>query len=137
MDIGVGTQPWLQEISNWAPWTLPTTRNLYTVMAGTRPIVYSIDIEREPVNTLTYSFALPIGDRLFALWTDGEATDDDPGESVTLTFPGVSAQQVMGIDVLYGFEQELITEMENTNLIINNLLVKDYPIFIKISDTVP
>lgn len=137
MDIGVGTQPWLQEIPNWAPWTLPTTRNLYTVMAGTRPIVYSIDIEREPANTLTYSFALPIGDRLFALWTDGEAADDDPGESVTLTFLGVSAQQVMGIDVLYGFEQELITEMENTNLIINNLLVKDYPILIKISDTVP
>jgi hypothetical protein len=38
----------------------------------------------------------------------------------------------VGIDVLYGFEQELITDMENGNLVIRDLLVRDYPFLIKI-----
>jgi hypothetical protein len=40
---------------------------------------------------------------------------------------------VVGIDVLNGFEQELVTETENGNLVIRNLLIKDYPIIIRIS----
>jgi hypothetical protein len=51
--------------------------------------------------------------------------------SATLTFPGTSAQSVTGIDILNGFEQELVTEMEGGDLIIRNLLVKDYPIILR------
>jgi hypothetical protein len=40
---------------------------------------------------------------------------------------------VTGIDVFNGFEQELITENENGNLVIRNLLVKDYPIILRFS----
>lgn len=134
MDIGVGTQPWLQEIPEWAPWALPTTRNLYTVMAGASPIVHAVEIEHEPAKTSTYYFAMPNGDRLFALWTDGEAVEDDPGKSVTLRFPGGSPRQVIGIDVLYGFEQELNAEMEEGNLVIRDLLVKDYPTILRLVD---
>ena len=38
----------------------------------------------------------------------------------------------MGIDVLNGFEQELITETGNGNLVIRNLLVKDYPMTLRL-----
>ena len=134
MDIGVAMGTWLTDVRDWAPWSYPTISNLYTVMAGTRPINLAVEIESEPANTMAYIFTLPNGDRLFALWTHGEAVGDDPGVSVTLTFPGLSTHQVIGIDVLYGFEQELITEMENGNLIISNLLVKDYPIILRLID---
>ena len=41
---------------------------------------------------------------------------------------------MIGIDVLYGFEQELIAETENGNLVIGNLLVKDYPIILRLTN---
>lgn len=81
-----------------------------------------------------FGFSLPNGDRLFATWTDGVAVDDDPGVSATLTFSGTSAQKVIGIDVLRGFEQELINEMEGGNLVIRDFLIKDYPIILRLID---
>lgn len=52
-------------------------------------------------------------ERLAALWTSDEAVVDDPGVSSTLTLSSFSAKGVVGIDVLNGFEQELI--FENTD----------------------
>ncbi len=73
-------------------------------------------------------------DELLALWTDGVAVDNDPGIEATLTFPGFSAQKVVGIDVLHGFEQQIITSTEDGSLVISNLLVKDYPIILRLTD---
>ncbi|MCK4829715.1 hypothetical protein KA005_79055 [bacterium] len=55
--------------------------------------------------------------------------------SATLTFTDISTQGATGFDVLNGLEQELIVKAENGNLIIHNLLVKDYPIVTKFADT--
>ena len=74
---------------------------------------------------------------MVGLWTNGIAAEDDPGVEMTVTIPGVSESDVIGIDIMNGLEQELITEMENGNLVINNLLVKDYPIIIKLNGTAP
>lgn len=60
-----------------------------------------------------------------ALWIDSKAVDDYPGIETTITIFGLSTQRVVGIDVLNGFEQEMITSIEEGDLIIGNLLVKD------------
>jgi len=131
LDVGVGFGG-LE--STAAPWTYPTIRNLNTVMAGTTPTSLSVDIESEATNIVSYGFTPPNGDKLFALWTNGTAVDNDPGVNTTLTFPGLSVRKVVGLDVLNGFEQELVTETENGNLVIRNLLVKDYPIILRLID---
>jgi hypothetical protein len=131
MDVGVG---WGGLESTSAPWTYPTVRNLNTVMAGTTPNSLTVNIESEATNIMSYSFTVPNGDMLFALWTNGAAVDDDPGVSTTLTFPGLSVRKVVGLDVLNGVEQELITETENGDLVIHKLLVKDYPIILRLID---
>jgi hypothetical protein len=41
---------------------------------------------------------------------------------------------VVGIDVLNGPEQEMIFETENGNLVIRDLLVRDYPIILRLID---
>lgn len=115
------------------PWTYPTIRNLNTIKAGTQPIELAVEIESEAANLMGYSFSLPNGNRLFILWTNGVAVEYDPSIPATLTFPGTSTQAVIGIDVLHGFEQELIAEIENRSLAICNLLVKDYPIILRLS----
>jgi hypothetical protein len=131
MDIGVG---WGGLESTAAPWTYPTVRNLNTLMAGTRPITLPVEIESEATDIASYAFTLPNGDALFALWTNGAAVDDYPDVRASLAFPGLSALKVVGIDVLNGVEQELITEMENDTLFIRGLLVKDYPIMIRFTN---
>ena len=47
---------------------------------------------------------------------------------------GVSGHNVLAIDVLNSFQQELVTSTEGGNLVINNLLVKDYPIILYLID---
>ncbi|MFH1907401.1 MAG: right-handed parallel beta-helix repeat-containing protein [Chloroflexota bacterium] len=111
-----------------------TIQNLCTVMAGAEPASLSVEIQSEATNIMSYSFSLPNGDKLLALWTHGAAVDDDPGIEATLTLPGFSAQKVVGIDVLHGFEQELATSIEDGNLVIRDLLVKDYPIILHFTD---
>jgi hypothetical protein len=122
------------EMYDTIPPVVKVVQNLSTVMAGAKPEGLPVEIQSEAANIASYTFSLPNGDRLIALWTDGIAVDDDPGVSATLTFPGSSAQSVIGVDVLHGFEQELIIEMVDANLIIRNFLIKDYPIILRLID---
>ena len=109
------------------------TQNLCTVMAGAEPTSLSVEIDSDAENIKSCAFSLPNGDKLLALWTDGVAVDYDPRVEAALTIPGLSAQKVVGIDVLHSFEQELITSTEDGKLVINNLLVKDYPIILRLT----
>jgi hypothetical protein len=112
-------------------------RRLSTVMAGAEPADLPIEIQSAATNIVSYSFSLPDGGYLVGVWTDGIAVEDDPGNEATLTFPDFSASYVNVIDVMNNLEQALLTETENGDLVIRNLLVKDYPILIIFSDTTP
>jgi hypothetical protein len=108
-----------------------TIRNLCTVMAGAEPASLPVEIESAADNIESYAFSLPNGDKLLALWVDGTATDGNPSIEATLTLPDFSAQKVVAIDVLNSFEQEMVTEVDDGDLVISNLLVKDYPIILR------
>jgi hypothetical protein len=112
-----------------------TIRNLCTVMAGNSTDSIAIEIQSAATNIRSCSFSLPSGDKMIALWTDGIAVDFDPGITSTVTLPDFSNQRMVGIDVLNGYQQELVTEFENDNLVIRNVMVKDYPIIFRIAST--
>ena len=128
------------------PYATRVIRNLSTIMAGAESVNLSLEVQREAQsffggcslacdstkNIIYYSFSLPNGDKLVALWIDGKAVDNYPGVKTTLTIHS-SARRAVGIDALNGFEQELRTSMEEGNLVIKNLLVKDYPIILRLS----
>jgi hypothetical protein len=111
-----------------------TLQNLSTIIAGTESKDLPIEIQSEGTKLVNYTFSLPDGDHLIAFWEDGVAVDVDPGIPATLTIPNFIAEKVTGIDVLRGFEQELITSTENGNLVIHDLLVKDYPLILRLSE---
>jgi hypothetical protein len=107
-------------------------QNLCTVMAGAAPIDLEVDVRNSDPTTLGYAFSLEEGGYLVGLWTNGIATEYDPGVDSTVTIQGVLADKVVAVDSLYGFEQELNFETQNGNLVINNLMVKDYPIILRL-----
>jgi parallel beta-helix repeat protein len=111
-----------------------TIRNLSTIMAGTESTELNFEIQSDATYIKSYAFSLPNGDNLIAVWDDGAAVDYNPGMSSTLVLPSYAGQKATGIDVLNGFEQELITSAENGNLVIHDLLVKDYPLILRLSE---
>ena len=109
-------------------------RNLSTVMVGAESTSLPLTVETEATRFTSYPFSLPNGDLLIAEWSDGIAVDHDPGIPSKLVIPGFAGWNATAIDVLNGFEQELKSSSDNGNLIIRNLLIKDYPIIIWLSE---
>jgi len=111
-----------------------TVRNLSTVMAGHQAASMDVDISSAANNILSYGFTLSNRDRLFTVWTNGAAVEYDPGVNATLTFTFEEEMpvSVTGIDVLHGYTQPLDFEVDGSQLIIPDLLVKDYPIVLKL-----
>jgi len=107
-------------------------RHLGIVLDGARPEVLDVRIETDAADVSSYGFVLPDGDRMLALWTNGVALEEDPGTPSTLTFSGSSATGAVGIDPLEGFQQELVAGRSGSDLVIRDLLVKDYPIFVRL-----
>jgi len=110
-------------------------RNLSTVMAGHEAVDMPVRIEVYYDGPVAHcSFRYANGDRMLAVWTDSVAVDEDPGVPATITYPGLTTNKVTGIDVLHGLEQELIFETDGEITIVKDVLVKDYPILIRLNN---
>ncbi|MBA7688686.1 hypothetical protein ES703_97175 [subsurface metagenome] len=112
------------------PYKVAVIQNLCNIMGGTNPLTIPIDIQSEAENIKSYSFSLTNGDKLIALWTDGVAVDEDSGVDADLILPGITAQEVIAIDVLNGYQQPITTSKENGDLVIQNLIVRDYALIL-------
>jgi hypothetical protein len=111
-----------------------TIQNLCNIFAGAKPEKLTIEIQSQATNVRIFSFSLPDNERLIALWTDGIAVDQDPGVKATLIIKGTTAPKVFGVDILNDFEQQMLMRAEDGNLIIPDLLIKDYPIILRIAE---
>ena len=134
LDVNVTINTFFQEPE------MEAIRNLNNVLAGAEPtdgLEVTLDTSEEVPYLRKYTFTLPNGDALLAVWRNGPATEDDIGILSTLTIADVSASSVTGINVFDGFEQELNFETEDNNLLIHDLSLKDFPIFIKIVGDLP
>lgn len=116
------------------PFTV-AVQNLCTIMGGAEPTSLPMEIQSGATNIENYSFSLSNGDTLIALWTDGVAVDNDPGVNANLTCQGFTAQEVTGIDVLTGYQQSITASNRNGNLVIQNLIVRDYPLILCIVES--
>jgi hypothetical protein len=123
-----GSEPWRDEQRP----EMRVARNLGTVMDTVRAASFPVQLQTTLTNTAIYTFALG-DDRFVGLWSDGIATDFDPGVPATLTIPGLGDYSALGIDVLHGYRQPLVSENVNGDLVIRDLLVVDYPILLRLT----
>ncbi len=133
MDVTAGIGSALLFDSNWV--LIPSmVNNLSTVLAGTKTGNYPVEISTAAGKVVSYTFSLSNGDRLVAFWVDGIAVEDNSGISATMTIPDLSDRSAVGLDVLHGFRQELVAEKADGDLVLHDLLIKDYPTIILLSN---
>ena len=80
-------------------------------------------------------FTFESGDKsqlLVAAWYADQLVDGIAELRNDVTLPGVAAQKVVGIDTFNGTEQELNVSRVGDDLLLKGLLIKDYPVFIRI-----
>jgi len=137
-NIEEGTQQYVEvaDYINLVKRTIPIIRQedpKAKIVAGAEPISLPVKIQSKATNIKSYSFSLSNGNKLIVLWTDGVAIDEDPGVEASLTLDGFAAQEALGIDVLEGHQQPIITSTKNGNLTIENLIIRDYPLILHIT----
>jgi Right handed beta helix region len=109
-----------------------TGPRLTTIMDSAEPADLAFHIDSEAEDIASYGLTLPNGDALLALWTDGVAVDDLARVTADITFQG-AADAVVGLDALAGFQQELIASRTDGKLVLDDVVVPDYPIFLRLS----
>jgi hypothetical protein len=110
-----------------------TTKRAAALMAGVEPAELPVEIDSQADRLMSYTFSTLEGGRLVAVWTNGVAMEDDPGVEATITIPDMEASYVSVIDLLHNLEQELLVNTVDGDLVIENLMVRDYPLVIRLS----
>jgi hypothetical protein len=130
---GVGAMSHLLDVPK-----MVLARNLCNIMAGIKPLNLPIQIQSPPTAKIRYyCFSSTSGDRLIALWSDEAAVDENLVINANLSIPDFAGKYVIGIDILNNLQQPIITNNENSNLVIKNLGVTDYPLILRIQETAP
>jgi len=107
-------------------------QSLATIMAGHTATDIPATVDVQGATVAQYGFLFSNGDLLFAVWNDEIPADDDQGRPCTIRFPSLSATRLLGIDVLNGFEQELLFGQSESGIEVRGFSLKDYPILIRI-----
>jgi hypothetical protein len=108
-------------------------RTLCTIMDGAKPAELRIGFSNKADQFDNYNFSLPGKDLLVGVWLPGASQDRHPGVKTDVIVEGVKAVQVVGIDTLNGFVQKLEFRQQVEGIVVPNLLVRDYPLMIKIA----
>jgi hypothetical protein len=107
--------------------------NLATIFAGAMPQEMEVEIQSSAERIKHYGFSLPSGDSLLAVWTDGVAEEFDQGEKSDIKITDFQNYTVAAIDILNSMEQKINSTTEQNTLVIKNLLIRDYPIILRLS----
>ena len=110
----------------------PVIENLATILAGVEPIEIRIHDDTNFEKLSVYGFQQQNGDYLIAIWLDEIADDNFPGKvvDITITVPYLSANKIMGVDILNSKQQELVYSTENSTFSLSDFIIRDYPICI-------
>ncbi len=105
---------------------------LSALLAEAHPISASVSINCVPREFRHFRFSLPCGNQILAVWREGPAVDEDSGVECILSVAGISPKIVEAVDILEGVTQELLFESENEVLCIRGLLLRDYPLLLRL-----
>jgi len=108
-------------------------RNLCTLMQGAKPseTVAAALLNRARSVDIA-EFILPDGAYCIGLWLTDKSGDFCEGFETDLSIKGIEAGEIFGVDTLNGFEQKLNYRQRQAEVIIPNILIRDYPLLLRI-----
>jgi hypothetical protein len=107
-------------------------RTLSTVFEDAVPAELAVELRNKEIAFDTFSFNLPNGEILVALWVSGAGSDDFLDIISDIVLPGILYERATGIDTLNGFEQELRVSIEGNDTVLTGMLIKDYPVVLRL-----
>ncbi|MBI4587109.1 MAG: discoidin domain-containing protein [Planctomycetes bacterium] len=109
-------------------------RTLCTVFENARPAQLAVEFTHRERQFECWTFSLPNGNRLVSVSSTGNSQDNSPDYPTDISFPGAAFSRAVGIDVLNGKEQDLVVSSGGGSTILRGMLVKDYPIVVRLSN---
>lgn len=109
------------------------TKVLATLLAGAHSQALDLELTTTMTNVVSYTLVLAGGDSLVAFWDHGAASDDYIPTEATLHLSGLAGYIAYGVDPVYGIQQRLVVSDEGNDLLIRSLLLKDYPMLVRLS----
>lgn len=81
-----------------------------------------------------FTFQRGANERMVAVWIDGPEKDGIVQTKTAVAFPDVQAKRASVVDILNGREQSLNFAHRSAETVLEGMLIKDYPVFIKITE---
>ncbi len=81
-----------------------------------------------------YTFKRGKGELILAAWIPGKTKDGIVESKSDITLPGVQAKRAWVVDVFNGTEQDLNLSRSESGTMLKSMLIKDYPVFIRMTD---
>jgi hypothetical protein len=108
-------------------------RNLAYLMDGwvAKPLTVTVEAQSDQIRQ--YTFIDDNGSRYIAIWNDGEAGIVSKDTVCRITVKGMQVNTAEAWDPFTSLKQSLMIDTSNGNTVLDGILLKDYPIIIKIS----
>lgn len=113
-------------------------RTISTVVDDFHPAEFPVQFSCEQSETVMKKFdcyTLRRGDKelLIATWIPGKTKDGIVEEKSDITLLGVRAERAWAVDTINGTEQELNLIYSGSDTVLSGMLIKDYPVFIRLT----
>ncbi|MBI4552111.1 MAG: discoidin domain-containing protein [Candidatus Latescibacteria bacterium] len=109
-------------------------RTLSTVFEEAAPTDLAVEVRHTEKEVDVFSFTLPDGTLLVALWAAGTGGDQFPDIRADVVLPGLQCERAAGIDTLNGVEQELEVSIQGADTTLTGMLIKDYPVVLRLDN---
>ena len=108
------------------------TRNLATMLEELDPGDFEYSLQGTPKNLETFTFTAPDG-RALVFWQGGRAKDHCDGVPVNV-FLKTACRHAEAFDPVNGVKQDLVMKSTDGGVVIQGVLVRDYPVIIRLMD---
>ena len=107
-------------------------RNIATIMDDFYHTEFPVKFSDDK-GLLYFTFQQGNNERMVTVWIDGPHQDAIAQTKTEITFPGTQARQARVQDIMNGTEQELDLATSGSDTIIKGMVIKDYPVFVRLS----
>jgi hypothetical protein len=108
-------------------------RSLATAMDQASPAEIAARFSAKEENFESYGFRKPSGEVMVSVSVAGAPADGSSRRTKSdVRIAGVRPRQLIAVDLLNGFEQQLNWQMQGNDILISGLYIPDYPILIRV-----